>query len=574
MVIVLVWLLWSAMAGRLLQIQWWKQAEFARRAARQQIYEEIVLPRSGDIVDRNGRLLATTTPAWSVFIDPVEIAGRGETSARDLVTLLARKLSVDSEPLLAAVADAHGRRFVWAKRRISDAEFTAIRELRLPRTVCGYVREFQRHYPQDDLAAHVLGLRDIDGRGRGGVEESCDDLLRGTAGKRTLIRDARGFVIDILATESQPAVPGNTVTLTIDAELQKKLEQRLDRLLSEFVPHSVCGIILHPATGEVLAMATRPAFSPAHPSGVPAENWKNQAIAATFEPGSTFKPMIVAWGLDRGLIAREQDYFCENGAYRMGKRVLHDHHRYGRLSLTDVLVKSSNIGMAKIGEQLTNTELFQAATAFGFGRKTGIDLPGELSGRLRPLEQWDTFSTGSIPMGQEIAATPLQILAAHAALANGGVWRTPHVVRHVQGSGAAQNGEFSATRVAVDVVSADTAQWLVEGPLTAVVERGTGTKAKIPHVSVFGKTGTAQKIDPETKEYSHHRYVSSFVCGAPADHPEVVLLISVDEPTTGTNQFGGAVDTMPVEIAKPTAEQRLLLVEVQHDTAIVVIADF
>ena len=534
-----VCLLWAAIVARLLQVQWWKRDEFTRRAEKQHLYEETVPARAGDILDRNGRLLATTVPAWSVYADPVEIAGCGDSAGQELVSLLAETLSLDSQKLSENLRASSSRRFVWIKRRLSQAEFTALRELRIPRALCGYVREFERHYPQGDLAAHVLGLRDIDGHGRGGIEESCDDALSGSPGKRMLIRDARGYVINIIEEQSQPARNGQDIVLTVDSVLQSKLEQRLDSLLVEFAPQSVCGIIMQPATGEVLAMATRPAFNPEHPANVPAENWKNQAVAAMFEPGSTFKPMIVAWALDKHLIQTDEEFFCENGAYRMGKRVLHDHHHYGRLSLSDILVKSSNIGMAKIGERMTNVELFQAATAFGFGRKTGIELPGELSGTLRPLDKWDSFSTGSIPMGQEVSATPLQILAAHAALANGGCWKTPHLL--LKGRPSLSRDAARASQEAVDVVSAETAHWLVQGPLTAVVDHGTGTKAKRPNIHVFGKTGTAQKIDPETKEYSHSRYVSSFVCGAPAEHPEALLLISVDEPTQGASQFGGAV---------------------------------
>ncbi len=225
-------------------------------------------------------------------------------------------------------------------------------------------------------------------------------------------------------------------------------------------------------------------------------------------------------------------------------RTLHDHHSYGNLSVEDILVKSSNIGMAKIGELLGNEQLHAAATTFGFGRRTGIEIPGELPGVLRPLDEWTSYSTGSIPMGQELTATPLQIITAHAALAGGGDFITPHLLLRSESRG------MQARQVVVfPVVEHDTAEWLVEGPMTAVIERGTGRQAQIEGYDVFGKTGTAQKVDPETGRYSHTLHVSSFICGAPSDNPEVLVLVCVDEPR-GADQYGGTV-------AAPTAAKIL-----------------
>jgi cell division protein FtsI/penicillin-binding protein 2 len=252
-----------------------------------------------------------------------------------------------------------------------------------------------------------------------------------------------------------------------------------------------------------------------------------------FEPGSTFKPFIVGAAVDHGLIKRNETFDCEFGAYRMGRRILHDHHPYGSLSVTDILVKSSNIGMAKIGERLENPGLFEAASIFGFGRRTGIELPGELNGQLHPLSSWTSYSTGSIPMGQEIAATPLQVAAAHAALANRGRYCSPHLLLQVDDG----SKPLVVTR---DVLSPDTARWLIEGPMVEVITRGTGQRAKLKGYSVFGKTGTAQKLDPRGG-YSHSSHIGSFVCGAPADDPRALVLVSVDEPTRGPSNYGGIV---------------------------------
>ncbi len=220
----------------------------------------------------------------------------------------------------------------------------------------------------------------------------------------------------------------------------------------------------------------------------------------------------------------------------MGRRVLHDHHPYGELSVTDILVKSSNIGMAKIGERLTNRGLYETAVTYGFGRKTGIELPGELKGMLRPLKKWNGYSTGSIPMGQEIAVTPLQLISAMSALAAEGRQFAPHLVDQ-----SSPTSEFTAGVIVSQTTDDRVARWIVQGPLTEVVSRGTGTKAKSQEYAVFGKTGTAQKPDPATGAYSSQLHVSSFICGAPAEDPKVLVLVVVDEPSVGETHYGGTI---------------------------------
>jgi cell division protein FtsI/penicillin-binding protein 2 len=331
----------------------------------------------------------------------------------------------------------------------------------------------------------------------------------------------------------------------LDAVIQLYAERELDRIVTEWQPLSAGAIVLDPKSGEVLAMASRPAFDPNDPIDVPPAAWKNYNIASVYEPGSTFKPFVVGWALKEGLIEREEILDCENGAYKMGRRLLHDHHPYGPLSITDILVKSSNIGMAKIGERLTNPKIHAAVEAFGFGRTTGIELPGEVSGLLRALPQWDEYSTGSIPMGQELAVTPLQLITAHAALANGGSLMRPHLVlRHTDAivpESSTAPPVRSGASVVSPVIASDIAEWLVQKPMVEVIERGTGRRAKLEEYVAFGKTGTAQKLDPETGGYAKDRDVCSFICGAPANDPQLLVLIVVDEPTQGENPGGGTV---------------------------------
>lgn len=516
-------------AVRLVHLQGVQAETFSQKAQRQQISSEVIRARPGEITDRHGRLLATSITVPSLAINPRRLSDPDRIAAQ-----LAAALRLDADELRQRLRDNSSKQFLWVKRRLSDEEAQRITELKLPREAAHFELEFERHYPQGELAAHVVGWRNVDGVGQGGAEEAFETLLAGTDGSRRCVRDARGYVLDTLEVVTHSPQPGARVMLTIDLVLQLRLEAQLDALMTEHRALGACAIVLDPRTGEVVAMGSRPTFNPAAPEQAAPEGWKNMALSAVFEPGSTFKPLVVAWGLDNGSLQAEESFFCHWGAYQMGRRTLHDHHAYGHLSVTDILVKSSNIGMAKIGERLGNPALHQLAQSFGFGQRTGIELPGEVSGILRPLDSWTSYSTGSIPMGQELAATPLQLLAAHAALANHGVRMTPHVLLRAEG-GLSMHGGTGEKRV----VSAAAADWTVREPMTAVIERGTGTKAKLPGVQAFGKTGTAQKMNADGT-YSHERHFSSFLCGAPAENPRWLVLVSVDEPQ-GDDHYGGSV---------------------------------
>lgn len=531
-------LAWLIVAGRLVHLQVWDRDALVTRAATQREYVEEVLPRPGDIFDRHGRVLATTVRCRSLFLVPSHIAKPWSVAQQ-----LAEALRLNGDELFERIGRHSDKHFLWVKRRLTEEEAERVRKLQLPAEIWGFRDEYRRLYPQGPVAAQVLGLRDIDGFGRGGIEESCDNLLRGTPGRRRLTRDALGRVIDVLEDPALPPIPGTSVTLTIDTVVQLFVERELDRLVAAWRPANCCAVVLEPATGAILAMASRPTFDPNRPEEAVDEAWKNHVIADIYEPGSTFKPLVVAYGLDQGLLTTNERFDCEWGQYRMGRRLLHDHHPYGTLSLTDVLVKSSNIGMAKVGEKLGNERLHAAAAAFGFGRRTGIELPGELPGILRPLSEWTTYSTGSIPMGHELAATPLQLITAHAVLANGGKLPRPHVI--------ARPGESGPDWALHDqhVVDPMVARWLVEGPLREVVTRGTGRRARIPGYEVFGKTGTAQVLSPHGG-YQHGRYVSSFLCGGPVDDPQALVLVVVNQAGQGGEAFGG-------KVAAPTAAEIL-----------------
>jgi cell division protein FtsI/penicillin-binding protein 2 len=334
-------------------------------------------------------------------------------------------------------------------------------------------------------------------------------------------------------------------------------------------PRSACVVVIDPRNGDVLAMASRPTFDPNDPQPASSRAWTNTAVASMYEPGSTFKPFVAGWAVEQGVVDRQERIDCENGAYRMGRRLLRDEHAHGLLSLSDVLVHSSNIGMAKLGERLTNAGLYQATLAFGFGRRTGIRLPGELTGFVRPLREWNHYSTGSIPIGQELAATPIQIITAYAALANGGRLLSPRLLlRETEAIPLRMEPEPTsepAPTVVGQAIRPDVARWLIAQPLSDVVRRGTGRRAQLDGYTVFGKTGTAQKVDPATGRYAANKHVCTFVCGAPTENPRALVLVLVDEPTADGEHFGGTV-------AAPTAahilEQTLTYLRVSPGRAV------
>jgi cell division protein FtsI (penicillin-binding protein 3) len=546
-IVVMLSLAGLAVVLRVVQLQVVDSARLAARGTRQKSYVEMLPAPPGDLLDRDGRVLATSIIARSLYVIPDKIPDPWPCAQR-----LARVLHLDPDRICARLGQSE-KKFAWIKRRLTPEDEQAVLALGLPAGAWGFREEFVRLYPQGTLAAHVLGLRDVDGNSRGGLEQSLETVLRGRPGRRTLYRDARGRVIDVPDDRDVPPQPGQSVVTSLDSIIQIYAERELDRLVAEWKPRGVCAMVQDPATGEILAMASRPAFDPNRPEQASEDAWKNRTIAWTYEPGSTFKPFVVAGAIERGRIRPDEEIDCGEGEARLAGRLLHDTHPYGLLSVVDVLVKSSNIGMSRIGGRLSNTELFATIAAFGFGRTSGLGLPGEIVGTFRPVKEWSSYSNASLSMGQELAVTPLQMICAHSALANGGTLISPKLVLRTL---AATPGNQIALSLATPVVSRATdntsACWLVEGPMVEVVRRGTGTRANLRGFSVFGKTGTAQKLDPQTGGYSADKYVSSFLCGAPAAAPRVLVLVVVDEPSTGSHYGGTVAAPAAAEILRQT----------------------
>lgn len=524
----------TGIGARLVQLQHFEHAELIAYARRQHLVVEEIPSRPGEILDRRGRLLATTITAKSLWIDPSRI-----DHPQSFAQKLSGILKLDVMTLSKIISHQKNKKFVWVKRRLAETEVEAIEKLKLEEGTWGFRKEYVRVYPQGKLAAHVIGYRDIDGKGRGGIEESRDGELRGVNGQRTMIRDARGKIIHILDRAERMPKRGKSIVLSIDSVIQLFAEDQLDRIVEKWKPLGCSAVVVEPKTGEVLAMASRPTVDYSNPKPFDEANWTNLCLSSMYPPGSTFKPFVVAWGLDHDIFGVDETFQCEHGRYRMGRRLLRDHHSYGELSLKDVLVKSSNIGMAKIGERMGNPLLYEAAVAFGFGRPTGCELPGEQFGILRPLSDWTGYSTGSIPMGQEIAVTPIQLVMAHAAIANGGTWLSPKLVlKTLENDKQTKSiGGQTVSRVA----SRESCDWLVKEAMREVITRGTGRKARLEDYQVFGKTGTSQKPDPQTGKMSHTLHVGSFIGGAPVDDPKVLVLVVVDEPKGGQHHYGGTV---------------------------------
>jgi cell division protein FtsI (penicillin-binding protein 3) len=481
----------------------------------------------GTIFDARGDALALSVPVSSVAAAPVRI-----TDAKAAASALAPVLGMESADLLKIFSKKNGGKpadFAWVRRHVSPAAAAAVKKLNLPGV---FLRaEFDREYPQGERLAHVVGLADIDDRGGDGLERKFEAVLAGERSREAVDLAGRP------RTMSWPDSPsgGADIHLTIDAQFQRVVEDALDAACERHTPSWAVAIAMDPRTGAILALANRPAYDPNSPGPGPA--LRNLAVAAPYEPGSTWKVFTVAGALEAGVVAPSTVFDCEMGAWKHGARVLHDHDPFGRLSVTDIVVESSNIGVAKIGVKLGQERLWRVADAFGFGRKTGVDLPSESKGMLHPLRRWNSFSITSVPMGHEISVTPLQLAVAFSAIANGGLVMRPYVVDRIVGADGAlvRRTEPKVERRAVpEGIAAEMRKMLRE-----VVKRGTGTKAAVEGLEVGGKTGTTQKVDPASGRYTKGMYISSFIAFAPVEGAKICVAVILDNPHGA--YYGGAV---------------------------------
>jgi cell division protein FtsI/penicillin-binding protein 2 len=528
----------AALGGYLAYIEIVSAPALQALAARQQYMRMPLTARRGPIFDRNLRQFAGSAEVPSIFIDPKAVRDPAEVASA-LAPLLKENADELYRTLVEKQAEDPPCRFLCPKswHQVSPETAEAIRRLNL--TGVGTFIEGKRSYPNGSLASHGVGFVGFDQRGLAGIELVFDKRLAGKNGEAYVMADVRRRPMWTDPDHFTPAQDGQGIVLTIDATIQAITEEAIDEAWKKFRAVSVTGIVMDPKTGEVLAMANVPTYDPNHYADYPEASRRNRAVTDPQPPGSSCKPFFTAVAVEKGITRLDEVFFCENGYWAEAK--LHDTHAHGNLTASKILEVSSNIGEAKIGSRMGNELEYLVLKVFGFGRKTGIWLPGESNGVVHPLPQWGKLSTTRIPIGQEFTATPLQMITAFAAIANQGKMMQPYIVRGVLDNCGESALDPVEPKVVGQPISARTARDLIDHALISVVEEGTAKGVRIPGYALFAKTGTAQKIDPETKAVSKTRYVGSLLCGAPAEDPRVVVLVTVDEPDRALGYYGAAV---------------------------------
>lgn len=517
------------LVGRLVHLQIIQHDRLAAQSDKQFLRTVEITSGRGNIYDRNRNQLATNIRVESVYADPKSVAEKTATAR-----ILARVLELNPQAVLKKLKS--NRHFVWIKRK---SELNAVEKLKqLDLVGVGFIAETKRYYPKRKLAASTLGFVGLDNQGLAGIEHFHHAVLKGRVQRTVLEKDARGRFLWTTA-NAQDLNPGKQdVVLALDEVIQFIAERELNRQVKEYRAKSGLAIVMDPFSGAVYAMASAPEFNPNNYAAYPPHIWRNDAVASAFEPGSIFKPIVAAASLEEGLAGPDDIFFCENGSYQIGKSRISEasNHQFGWLTLRNIIAKSSNIGAIKIAQRLGNRRFYDYIRKFGFGRRLGVDLPGEASGTLRSIRQWSGLSLASISFGHEISVTPIQMVSAIAAIANGGVLIRPRLTQAIL-----KNGVLDRTfepEALQTVLSEETSRQMIN-ILKSVVKTGTGAKAAIPGFEVAGKTGTAQKIDPKTQTYSKTKYLASFVGFVPADAPRLVILVMIDEPQK--TYWGGEV---------------------------------
>jgi cell division protein FtsI (penicillin-binding protein 3) len=485
-------------------------------------YETVSAPR-GTITDRNGVDLAVSEPAQEISADPYLITDPLEASRR-LAPLLGQTPGI----VLAELSKRTG--FVYLARALPAHAAQAVLALKLAGITGAPV--MRRVYPRGTLAAQVLGEVGTEGRGLSGLEYSANSLLSGHAGQRRVVSDAIGQPVSI--TETSREAPGQSLSLTLDANIQQRAEDVLGAVARVFQPKDATAIVMDPRSGAILALANYPQVDANDPGESPPEAMEDRAVGFDYEPGSTFKVVAVSGALEAGLITPNTPFNIPD-QIEVAEKTIHDdtEHPEETLTTSQILARSSNVGAIKIGA-LEGAERFNEwVHRFGFGKPTGVDLPGEEAGVTLALNDYSGSSMGNLPIGQGELVTPMQMAAAYSAIANGGILRPAHIVRAIGG----RLQPVPAGRRVLSTGTAAQLRHMLEGVLGP---EGTASEVSIPGYQLAGKTGTASKVDPETGEYSHSKYVASFIGFAPASDPQLLCAVVVDEPQSGSI-YGGTV---------------------------------
>jgi len=512
--------------GRLFFIQFFR-SDYLTSIAKKQHNQLVELePRRGTIYDCNLKAQAFNMSMDSLYAVPNVIKNK-----ESIVNQLLPSLDVERSYLVERLS--RKKSFIWLARKLSPEKSESIKKLNIKGL--GFLKETKRIYPNSYLASHIIGFSGMDNIGLEGVERSFNNYLKGVPGWAIFLRDARLKKLDIWEKMVLPQ-DGMDLILTIDEVIQYIAERELDKAFNDFHAKGASIVVMDPHTGRILAMANRPTYDLNDHSSVSKDSIRNRAICDLFEPGSVFKIVTASAALEEKKVTESDVFFCENGAYRVGGRILHDHTSHGNLTFKQVIEESSNIGTVKVAQLLGADTLYRYIKAFGFGSKLGIDLSGEISGMISPPRVWSKTSITAVPIGQEVGVTALQLASAISVIANGGQLMKPYIidsVRDNQGHIIKQNKPVLIRKV----ISVDTAM-RIKKILTGVIEEGTGKLGKVLGFSAAGKTGTAQKLEPDGS-YSHNKFVASFIGFSPAEDPLLTIVVTVDEPHP--YYFGGVV---------------------------------
>ncbi len=578
-VLLLMLMLGAAFAGlgyRLVDLQVLRHDELARMAELNTEHDFFKAPRRGNILDVNGNLLATSISVKTICANPSLIGNQQAVVARALAPLLGMSEGELDQRLIPRIwrnekgeTVTNSLYYVRLKKDIPDETWQRIQmtmtnlsfgvdESRLSKTNRAFFRDLRqgaifaeadqlRVYPNGPLAAQVLGFVGSDDvtvngagisriSGRDGIELVLNSALSGVAGWRVTETDRQRRELVPLRDEDVQARDGLNIVLTIDSAIQHIVETALADAMQKHTPISITGIVMRPSTGEILAMATLPNFDPNNPGAATADARRDRVVSDVMEPGSTFKIVVVSGALNDGVVHLNDTFNCEEGHFAYAGRVLHDHESFGILTTKSIITKSSNIGAAKIGIRLGENRLYDYATEYGFGERTGIPLPGEVNGILYPVKKWSKVSIAQIPMGQGVAVTRLQMLMAMCAIANGGWLMRPMLVHRLEDRGGDVMQQYTPQRVR-QVISDATDKLMIEALKTVVSPDGTAPGAAMKDYTAAGKTGTAQKVGPDG--YERGKYFATFIGFFPADDPQLCISVVMDEPKEG--YYGGQV---------------------------------
>ncbi len=525
--VVILLVLMGMVVARYGYLQLVQGSELAERMRWQVGHDYSVQSPRGAIVDRNGRELAVSTMTKSLFVDPNHVENPAQL-AKDLAPLVDKS----EEDILEDIAVGGG--FSWVKRRLEQSEYEAIRALIREKgyAVClGFRDEAKRYYPNDVLAANVLGFVGTDDKGLDGIEQALDRYIKGEVTESFIYADTRERPIleSIFAQHGYQGDRCKTIQLTIDGAIQFIVEQELDRAMAESSPLAITCIAMDPRTGEILAMANRPTYNPNRFWDYEQEVWKNRAVSYIYEPGSTFKAVVAGAALQEGIVAPNQVFVDPGYVMVSGKKIQNwNGSSFGTVTFADVVKQSLNTGFALVGLELGADKLISYARLFGFGEPTGIELPGEEAGILYSPDEMVDSDIATMAIGQSIAVTPLQLITAFCAIANDGILLKPHIVKTIKNANGTTYSEthIEEVRRTIDTASDKT----LVGLLEQVVATGGGGKASVRGYRIAGKTGTAQKVNEDGSGYSEGRYIASFCGFAPVESPQIALLVIIDDP--------------------------------------------